>query len=194
VDCTQPDFWEERYKANRMPWDLQDVPPALLRYLQRRTDRRSVLLPGCGSGYEVKAFLEGGWEPFAIDFSPAALQRARDVLGPLGDRTRLLDFFRDDLGGPYDAVYERTFLCSLPPGRWPDYVRRTRELLQPRGELIGIFAYGDEPQPPPFLLTAATAEALFGGQFVLTQDLPIPAEESPPLFAGMERWQVWRRS
>lgn len=176
-----------------MPWDLHDTPPALIRYLQRNLHAGSALLPGCGSGYEVKAFQEFGWEPLAIDFSPAAVQRARDVLGPMGDRVRLADFFQHDLRGPYDVVYERTFLCSLPPERWQDYVRRVQELLRPRGKLVGLFAYGDEPQPPPFLLTAAKADALFGGQFALTQDVPIPAEESPSLFTGKERWQVWRR-
>ena len=193
MDCTEPEFWEERYRANRMPWDLQGVPPALIKFLQRTLEKGTVLLPGCGSGYEVQAFQEYGWQPLAIDFSPAAIERARAILGSRASAVRRADFFHGDLGGPFDFVYERPFLCSMLPERWPAYVERMTALLKPGGRLIGIFAYGEEPEPPPFPLTDATARALFGSSFVLVDSDPIPAEESLPLYAGQERWQVWQR-
>jgi protein-L-isoaspartate O-methyltransferase len=40
-----------------------------------------VLIPGCGSGYEVKAFHEVGHEVMAIEFSAPAIARAHEVLG-----------------------------------------------------------------------------------------------------------------
>ena len=193
MDCTEPEFWEERYRANRMPWDQHGVPPALLNFLRRSREKGTVLLPGCGSGYEVQAFCDFGWQPFAIDFSPAAIERARIVLGPRADLLRLADFFRDDMGGPFDFIYERTFLCSMLPERWPDYVRRMAELLKPGGKLIGIFAYGHEPEPPPFPLSEAAARELFDSRFSLVASEPIPAEQSLPLYAGQERWQIWER-
>jgi hypothetical protein len=193
VNCTEPEFWEQRYRANRMPWDLHGVPPALVRYLQRCNEKGTTLLPGCGSGYELKAFHEFGWDALAIDFSPAAVARARDVLGPLSSRVHLADFFKDDFGGSFDLIYERTFLCSLPPESWTDYAARMSELVKPGGRLAGIFVYGVEPEPPPFPLTEAGAKSLFDFEFDLVEDSAIAAEESLPLFAGKERWQVWRR-
>lgn len=193
MECTEPEFWEQRYRANRMPWDQHGVPAALTEYLRRTRDPGRVLVPGCGSGYEVKAFHDFGWRPLAIDFSAAAIERARLVLGELAVSVQLADFFTDELGGPFDLVYERTFLCSLPLCRWRDYAQRMSVLLNPGGRLAGIFAYGEEAEPPPFPLTRGEADALFGSEFVLVEDSPVPAEQSLPLFAGKERWQVWLR-
>lgn len=193
MDSTDVDFWEHRYRANRTPWDQHGVPPALQAFLQRTPARGRVLLPGCGSGYEVRAFHEAGWQPLAIDYSPAALEHARAHLGPLSSTLRLADFFADDLGGPFDWIYERTFLCSMPPAHWPHYVRRMAELLRPGGNLFGIFAHGHEPEPPPYLLGPGEAETLLGPVFRLTDDRPIPAAESLPIFADKERWQIWTR-
>ncbi|MFZ5495120.1 MAG: methyltransferase domain-containing protein [Verrucomicrobiota bacterium] len=191
---TEPAFWEQRYQAGRMPWDLGRTPPALTRYLEAAgAEKGRVLIPGCGSGYEVETFRRGGWEPLAIDFSPAAVERARTVLGAgAAPCVREGDFFAGEFGRDFALVYERTFLCSMPPERWPDCARRVAELLRPGGALVGLFVYGEEPEPPPFpIRDLAAARALFG-RFELETDEIVPAEETLPLFAGREHWQVWR--
>ncbi len=151
-----------------------------------------MLIPGCGSGYEVKAFHDAGFEVTAIDFSSAAIEQAGRLLGPLRRSVILGDFFTHDFTGQeFDLIYERTFLCSLPPGRWRDYATRMAELL-PKGKLLaGIFLYGAEPEPPPNPLTEAQALELFGREFELIRSDPV--SDSLPLFQGMERWQEWRR-
>jgi len=191
MDSTDPQFWEKRYVAGSTPWDFRGVPTALIDYLGTAPATGAVLLPGCGTGYEVKAFHESGWRPLAIDFSPAAVAQAREVLGALAPAVRLADFFLDELGGPYELIYERTFLCSLPPDRWRGYAERMARLLKPGGVLAGIFYYGSDPDGPPFPLEAAQARGLFA-DFELIVDRSIPAEQSLPLFAGTERWQEWR--
>lgn len=193
MDPTEPGFWEQRYLAGHIPWDQRGVPPALVEFLRTAPAKGSVLIPGCGSGHEVRAFHDAGWHALAIDFSPAAVAQARAALGALAGAVRLADFFADEFGDPFDAVYERTFLCSLPPDRWPDYVRRMTQVLAPGGSLLGIFAYGEEPEPPPYPLTGKMARNLFESHFTLVSDIPIPADQSVPLFAGREHWQVWRR-
>jgi SAM-dependent methyltransferase len=140
----------------------------------------------------VRAFHEHGWDVAALDFSPAAVEHARDMLGSLADRVVLADFFTHDFGGQtFDLVYERTFLCSLPSGRWPDYEQRMAELLRPGGKLVGFFLYGHEDDPPPYPLTEADAQAILGRHFVRVVDDPVA--DSLPLFAGRERWQVWKK-
>lgn len=191
MDSTHPDFWEQRYLAGRTPWDFRGVPAALLALLRTTSVPGTVLVPGCGTGYETKAFHEFGWHPLAIDFSPAAVQQARVHLSPLTSFVRQADFFADDLGGPYDLIYERTFLCSLPPSCWPDYAARMAQLLRPGGRIVGIFFFGTDPDGPPFPLSAPTSRSLFHA-FDLVVDRPIPSEESLPLFAGFERWQEWQ--
>lgn len=194
MESARPEFWEQRYRAGRLPWDAGGVPPALAAFLERLgPGARQVLVPGCGSGYEVKAFLTAGGRVCAIDFAPAAVERARTVLGAAGTCVRQADFFTGDIGADYDLIYERTFLCSLPPSCWADYARRVAALLRPGGVLAGIFFHGHEPEPPPYPLSAGTAAGLFDAAFELVEDEAIPAANSLPLYAGGERWQVWRR-
>ncbi len=56
VDSTRPDFWTSRYVAGKTPWDFGGVPAALKSFLTRSSAPGRVLIPGCGSGYEVQAF------------------------------------------------------------------------------------------------------------------------------------------
>ena len=58
-DSTEAAFWDQRYEAEKMPWDFQGVPAALIHFL-KTTEPGRVLVPGCGSGYEIAAFLEAG--------------------------------------------------------------------------------------------------------------------------------------
>jgi SAM-dependent methyltransferase len=193
MESTEPEFWEQRYQTGRMPWDANGVPRAVTNYILRGPPNGRVLIPGCGSGYEVRAWHAAGWEVTAIDFSPAAVALACGLLGELGGRVRVADFFGDGLGEGYDLIYERTFLCSLPTERWSAYVQRMAELLRPGGVLAGFFFYGQDPEPPPYPLTLDTAAELFGKNFRLIEDRAVPADESLALYAGAERWQVWQK-
>ena len=190
VDSTHPDFWSSRYDTGKMPWDFGGVPAAVKSFLSRSSGPGRVLIPGCGSGYEVQAFHDAGYDVTAIDFSPAAVARATRVLGDLAKRVMLGNFFTRDFGPHrFDLIYERTFLCSLPPSRWPEYVSRMAALLSPGGRLVGIFLYGQEREPPPYPLRDNQAEQLFQTHLRLVRsDL---VTDSLPLFRGMERWQEW---
>lgn len=193
-DSTTPEFWSVRYAAERTPWDLHGVPQALHAFIRRMATRGRVLIPGCGSGYEVRAFHHAGYDVSAIDFSPVAIEQAQRVLGPLASKVQLGDFFSHDLGErPFDLIYERTFLCSMPPARWPDYAARVAQLLVPGGQLVGIFLYGTPADPPPFPMSDAQAAELFSTGFELCRSESLPASLS--VFEGMEeRWQEWRRT
>jgi SAM-dependent methyltransferase len=195
---TRPDFWETRYAANRTPWDFGAVPAALQRYLAAHPGANSnlhVLIPGCGSGYEIAAFAGAGYRVTAIDFSPTAVAHARANVGPaLAECVVEGDFFTHDFAAaPFDLVYERTFLCALPPELWPKIVARTAALLKPGGVLAGIYFFGDKDDGPPFGLAADEPPQLFDDRFIRVADAPVPPAESLPLFAGRERWQERRR-
>jgi SAM-dependent methyltransferase len=191
-DAAKPEFWEKRFRENFTPWDAGGVPSALERFLKAEPRGRRVLVPGCGSGYEVRAFAEAGHEVVAIDFAPAAVERAHKTLGPLSGRVRLADFFETDLGAPFDLIYERAFLCSLPRPLRPRYARRALELLALQGRLAGFFFFEEGERGPPFGLKPGELELLLGGRFERTADAAV--EDSIPIFSGKERWQVWTRA
>jgi SAM-dependent methyltransferase len=191
-DAAQPEFWEKRFRENFTPWDAGRVPEALEKFLGAEPRGQRVLIPGCGSGYEVRAFAEAGLETLAIDFAPAAVERAQRTLGTLAHLVRLADFFESDFDRPFDLVYERAFLCSLPRPLRPPYVQRVLELLGSQGRIAGFFFFEDGERGPPFGLKSGELEALLGRHFVRTADAAV--NDSIPIFAGKERWQVWTRS
>jgi SAM-dependent methyltransferase len=214
-----PEFWDLRYGAGFVPWDAGKVPVQLREFVARcrpRPPRRAegdlarpspeeerdiappsfrekgVLVPGCGSAWDVRFLAESGWDVLGIDFSPEALAAARAVLGLHGTRVRLADFFAPIAEAPFAFVYERAFLCALPRHFWPAWGARVAQLVAPGGQLAGFFFFGDEARGPPFPLHSQDElAALLEPAFERIEDAP--AHDSIPVFAGRERWQVWRR-
>ncbi len=188
-DSSRPEFWDVRYTTGETPWDFHGVPAALTAFL-KTSQTGSVLIPGCGLGYEVRAFHEAGWNVTAIDFAPVAVERVRAKLGALASRVVQDDFFTHDFGSQFfDVIYERTFLCALSPSLWPAYVKRMAQLLRPSGKLAGTFFYGQQTDPPPYPLSPEKASELFEGKFSLIKSVPV--SDSLPIFQGKELWQEW---
>jgi SAM-dependent methyltransferase len=191
-DSSRPDFWDTRFRDGVTPWDAGDAPPRLAVWLQKKKPGLKVLIPGCGTGYEVRLFAEHGHDVLAIDFSDAAIEAARRELGPLSSLVKKADFFGLP-EGPFDLVYERAFLCALPRALWTEWGTRVAELVRPGGELAGFFYLDDNPRGPPFGVSRHRLSELLSPGFELTDDRPVPPVESIPVFRGKEIWQVWGR-
>lgn len=207
-DSADPAFWDERFAAGFTPWDEARTPPALLRFIPAQGGAlgRRVLVPGCGSGHEVIALAEAGFEVLAIDFAAHAVAQARQVLPPpLAARAlRQADFFRfeHDLHEalaqpPFDWIYERAFLPALPPSQWPAWAGRAAALLAPGGLLAGLFfvdaALPEQRRGPPFVTTRAELDMLLAGAFECTEAAQLPPHEVLPVFGGRLLWMTWRR-
>jgi len=191
-DSAQPDFWSQRYHSGRTPWQLDHVPARLNAFIQSLPSGSKILIPGCGedSG-TIDTFRRGGHQVTAIDFSSVAVEHTKKALPRLGGNIILGDFFTHDLGpAHFDAIYERTFLCSLPPRLWKDYAKRVSQLLRTHGALAGFFFYGKESDPPPYPLTESRSAEIFGARFQLKTSEPVT--DSLPFFAGQEKWQEWQ--
>jgi hypothetical protein len=191
-DPADPEFWELRYGAHFAPWDAGKVPVQLLEFVRASPHPRRVLVPGCGSAWDVRCFAEHGWDVLGIDFSAAAVAEARRVLGPHGGRVREADFFAPIGEAPFEVVYERALLCALPRRLWEAWGRRMAELVEANGMLAGFFYFDEGERGPPFPLhSQRELDALLGGAFERIEDAPVP--DSIAVFRDKERWQVWRR-
>ena len=187
-----PAFFDARYAAGRTPWDFGGVPNALQRFLDRHPGPGRALIPGCGSGYEIEAFASAAWALIGIDFSAVAVARAQRRLGRWADKVIAGDFFSYPFcERSFDLIYERTFLCALSPECWPRYAQRLAALLAPFGLLCGFFFLGPEEEPQPYPIPQVQLDALLCGWFDMIEDHAV--EDSLPLFAGKERWQICRR-
>lgn len=190
-DPATPEFWDLRYGAAFAPWDAGKVPARLREFVDGHRARR-VLVPGCGSAHDVAFLAERGWDVSGIDFSPEAVKAAQAVLGAHGSRVREADFFAPIAGEPFDMVYERAFLCALPRRLWPNWARRVAQLVVPHGVLAGFFFFDAGERGPPFPLhSQAELDELLSASFERIEDREVG--DSIPVFAGKERWQVWRR-
>ncbi len=194
ADPASPDFWEVRYQAAFTPWDAGAVPARLREHIAGHRPAGRVLVPGCGSGHDVRFLAQAGLDVLGIDFSRAALDAALPVLGPFADRLRQADFFGPGLEGPWSLVYERAFLCALPRRRWDGLgtVACRGAAVEPGGALAGFFFFAQGDRGPPFPMhDQAELDALLAGAFEREADLDVA--DSIDVFAGKERWQVWRR-
>jgi SAM-dependent methyltransferase len=189
-DPNSPEFWNERFDQRFTPWDQAGVPDAFQAFVAGRAPC-NVLIPGCGSAYEALWLAQAGWPVKAIDFSPSAVAAARTQLGDHADVVEQADFFAYQPPFPVDWVYERAFLCALPPDRWPDYAVRMAALLRPGALLGGFFFLGATPKGPPFGIDREALDALLSPHFELVAEHEVSG--SIAVFAGRERWLTWRR-
>ncbi|KQV33842.1 SAM-dependent methyltransferase [Massilia sp. Root335] len=190
-DPLSPRFWDERFERGFTPWERGGVSLALRRFVANADRPLAVLVPGCGSAHELALMCAAGWDAAAIDFSPEAVARARALAGPWADRIVQADFFAYAPPRPLDLIYEQAFLCALPPARRPDVARRWAALLGPGGLLAGYFFFDDAAKGPPFGMSRGELDALLASAFECVADEAV--EDSIPVFAGKERWMVWRR-
>lgn len=192
-DPAGAEFWDLRYGSSFAPWDAGRVPTQLREFVTRAQAPRRVLVPGCGSAWDVRLFAESGWPVVGIDFSRGALAEARAVLGPHAQCVREADFFEPLPEEPFDVVYERAFLCALPRRLWPPWGKRMAELVAPGGLLAGFFYFDAGERGPPFgLHSQAELDALLEPAFSQVEDCAVP--DSIDVFKGKERWQAWQRT
>jgi len=186
-----PDFWCKRFGEGVTPWDAGKVPDAFADFISRQPLPLNTLIPGCGSAWEAAHLADIGWQVTALDFSPAAIEKAREILGSAPVDLVCADFFTFVPARPIGLIYERAFLCALPRKLWDDWSRRIAELLPSGGILAGFFFVCEQPKGPPFGILPDQLSQLLAPNFTLLEDAPV--SDSIPVFAGRERWQVWQR-
>ena len=79
------DFWAGMFARGAMPWDRGESNPALVGLIEQAVLQPGmrIVVPGCGSGHELPVLARAGLEVIALDYTPAAVERARDLLATL---------------------------------------------------------------------------------------------------------------
>ena len=190
-DPALPSFWDERFERGFTPWDRAGVQREFEAFAAAHADA-AVLIPGCGNAWEARWLAERGRTVRAIDFAPAAVANARAALGQYSGVVEQADFYTYTPPFASGWVFERAFLCALPKKLRASYAQRMAELLQPGALLAGYFFIGETPKGPPFAIARDELDALLTPFFTLVDDQPVV--DSLPVFAGRERWLVWRRN
>jgi SAM-dependent methyltransferase len=165
------DFWEQRFAEGNTPWDRGASSPQLAAWLRAGLLKPCrILVPGCGSGYEVVDLALAGFEVTGLDYADEAISRTHRNLERAGVNATLeqADVLAWQPDRPFDAIYEQTCLCALYPDQWRDYADRLHQWLRPGGKLFALFlqwlregAAEGSIQGPPYHCDINAMRALF---------------------------------
>lgn len=187
--------WNLRYETGDTPWEKGAAHPVLDDMLCHGVLGGRVLVPGCGTGHDVRALSARGMEVTGLDVAPLALERAR-AHARSGRETYILgDLFSppDEFRGAFDGVFEHTCFCAIDPARRADYAAAVASVLKPGGRLLAVFFLdpGNDGGGPPFGCAREELDKLFGPYFRLLEErreIPTYAErEGRELLRLLER-------
>ncbi|MGC1479334.1 MAG: methyltransferase domain-containing protein [Chthoniobacterales bacterium] len=187
--------WEGRYQSNDTPWDKGFAAPPLIEWMEQNEFGGRVLVPGCGTGYDVREIARSGAYVIGLDLAPSAINFA-DAQPRIGsERYRLANFLElpPEMVGAFDFVFEHTLFCAIDPACRPTYVRSAAASLAPGGKLVAIFFLdvGHGEDGPPFGTSRDELDALFDEQFeVLEESVPTRSYEGRE---GCELLRIYRR-
>ena len=133
------DFYQQH--AGMFFADTVDVDMTLLyrRFLPLLPDQAQILDAGCGSGRDVKAFVELGHQVTAFDASPALVALAKSHAGQPVHCLRFRDIAWQDA---FDGIWACASLLHVPAVELADVTQRLCEALKPTGILYASFKYG----------------------------------------------------
>ena len=187
--------WENRYRTGDTPWEKGAPHPALVDWLRAQLLHGRILVPGCGSGHDVRAIAATGAEVVGLDLAASAVETAQQY-PRVGRETYVqgvLFALPAGWAGTFDAVVEHTCFCAISPDFREAYARSVASLIRPGGHFLAIFYLdpGHDEGGPPYGCTTAEIERLFSPAFrLLAEKKDIPTY---PGREGREILQMWER-
>ncbi len=140
----------------------------------------TVLIPGCGNGYEAAYLLENGFTHVTmLDIAPTAVETVRQRYQDRAPAPHLVcgDFFEHD--DRYDLILEQTFFCALHPSMREAYALKMKQLLRPGGTLAGVLFDREFPPGPPFGGSRSEYQQLFAPHFFIQTLAPCYNSAAP---------------
>jgi hypothetical protein len=126
------DFWNNKYKNNKIGWDIGEVSPPLKAYFDQLEDKEvKILIPGGGNSHEAEYVFKSGFKNvFVVDVSQIALENIKKRIPTFPDAQLIFaNFF--DLEATFDLVIEQTFFCAINPDLRSKYVIKMHSFLKP---------------------------------------------------------------
>ena len=174
--------WESRYRTGQTGWQRSDVNPTCRAWIADGTlPPGHILVPGAGRSEEPLALAQAGYAVTVVDIADSAVAFQSERLAPLGGIALAADLFAFTPETPFDAVYEQTCLCALPPELWDRYAACLAAWIRPGGVLGAMFIQTGRDGGPPFHCDLGRMGALFPADLWAW-----PADPQPvPQFGGL---------
>ena len=144
----------ERYASGNTPWDSGKPSEELLRLLKaEKLTGSSVLEFGCGTGTNAVELARRGFAVTAVDSVEQAIKTARDKAraAAVDVDFRVADVLKDDLGGPYDILFDRgVYHClrTIDLKRFQEFLKKATRTGSWWLSLDGNAKEDTDPGPP----------------------------------------------
>jgi SAM-dependent methyltransferase len=151
---SEPVDFAERYARRETPWDSGKPSEELLRVLDaEKFAGSSVLEFGCGTGTNAIALAQRGYHVTASDVVEQAIKVAREKAraAAVDVDFRVADTLKDDLGGPYDILFDRgVYHClrTVDLAKFQAFLRKTTRIGSWWLSLAGNAKEDTDPGPP----------------------------------------------
>ena len=144
-------FWESKYKSNKIGWDLGTISPPLKAYFDQLENKElKILIPGGGNSYEAEYLFNNGFKNvFVVDISKEPLNNLEERV-PKFPLSQLINANFFDVNSTFDLIIEQTFFCAIDPNLRAKYASKMDDLLNENGKLVGLLfdAKLNEEHPP----------------------------------------------
>ena len=189
--------WNKAYAEEDTPWDKGYAAPPLVEFLQKHRISGRVLVPGCGTGHDVRALAAQGAEVLGLDIAPGAIAKAEAFPLAGTESYELGDFLYPAVKhhGAYDWVFEHTCLCALDPEERQAYITAVKKALRPGGNYLVVFFREVEDytgEEPPHPISRSESDTLLGEDFLLQESF-VPQQTYPSRPIGAEEVCWYRR-
>jgi len=196
LNVVMPRDWDSAYENDDTPWDKGYAAPPLLEFLDKQSVQGQVLVPGCGTGHDVRVLTQQGAAVTGLDIAPRALRKAA-AFPSVGDEGYALgDFLELDkkYHGAFDWLVEHTCLCAIEPWQREVYVQSLKLALKPGGHFLAIFfreVSNYTSEGPPHPISSEQIRQLFAGDFEMLDSF-VPQLTYPSRPVGCERVYLMR--
>ncbi len=175
--------WDAKFQAGTTPWQRGELHPAFVAWRGSGVLAPGrILVPGAGRSPEPLALAQAGFRVTIVDAAAQAVAFQRGQVGGLGATVEQGDLMDWRSAEPFDAIYDQTCLCALPPAVWPGYAARLHAWLRPGGVLAVLFMQTGRPGGPPFDCDMDAMRELFAADDWTWPDALPPPVAHPSLF------------
>ena len=193
-----PVDWRQAWKTGVTPWDAGASPPALRGLLDRGVvPSGRVLVPGCGTGYDLATLAREDREVVGIDLSDDARTAflAEHPSLPGSVVYEVTDFFSYAPARGFEFVWDYTFFCALDPDQRSAWSQTMKRLVEPAGVLATLLFPFEDPisdrAGPPWPINTEMVRTYVEDAFEELDTAEVA--HTHPGREGKERLALWRR-
>ena len=164
--------WLARWREGRTRFHLDQVHPALMRYISQQPSGARILVPLCGKSLDLGWLKDQGYNVVGVELAEQAVSELFEQLeveptrtpdGPFeiwespGLSVYVGDIFEltADLAGTFDALWDRAALIALNPTDRTRYAPHVSSFLKKDSSvLLSVLLYDQQKMSgPPFSVT-----------------------------------------